>query len=172
MKFINKLNIIIFCTFILGIKISAQSISLYTFNNGGGYSNTSEWSIGESVSIAHFMNAGYVLNTGVLQPITGTLTGIEEFGPLVFGHQISMGPNPTFNILHVKAIFNEPGNISFQLIDSKSVTVLNQQPIIIYNRYEKDFVLEKLPSGIFYMKVYFKPINGKAKTGVYKIIKL
>mgnify|MGYP000103016337 CR=1 FL=1 len=35
-----------------------------------------------------------------------------------------------------------------------------------------DFVLEKLPSGIFYMKVYFKPTNGKAKTGVYKIIKL
>ena len=76
------------------------------------------------------------------------------------------------NILHVKAIFNEPGNISFQLIDSKSNLVLNQQPIIIYSSYEKDFDLEKLPSGIFYMKVFFKPTNGMVKIGVYKIIKL
>jgi hypothetical protein len=49
---------------------------------------------------------------------------------------------------------------------------LNQQPIVIYSSYEKDFDLEKLPSGIFYLKVFFKPTNGKAKIGVYKIIKL
>jgi hypothetical protein len=104
--------------------------------------------------------------------MTGILTGINDYGPVVFGDQITIGPNPTFNLIHVKAIFNEPGNISFQLIDSKSASVLNQQPTTIYKSYEKDFVLEKLPSGIFYMKVYFKPTNGKAKTGVYKIIKL
>jgi hypothetical protein len=76
------------------------------------------------------------------------------------------------NILHLKAIFNEPGNISFQLIDSKSNLILNHQPVVIYNNYEKDFVLEKLSSGVFYMKVYFKPTNGLVKIGVYKIIKL
>lgn len=172
MRFINKFNTIIVFISFLGTQLSAQSISLHTFNNGGGFNNTTEWSIGESVSIASFSSTGYILTTGVLQPITGTLTGIDEYGPLVFGHQITIGPNPTFNILHIKAIFNEPGSISFQLIDSKSVTVLNHQPIVIYNIYEKDFVLEKLPSGIFYMKVYFKPTNGKAKVGVYKIIKL
>jgi hypothetical protein len=159
-------------TFFIGTNVSAQSMTLYTFNNGGGFNNTIEWSIGESVSIANFKSNGFALNTGVLQPMTGILTGINDYGPVVFGDQITIGPNPTFNIIHVKAIFNEPGNISFQLIDSKSASVLNQQPITIYKSYEKDFVLEKLPSGIFYMKVYFKPTNGKAKTGVYKIIKL
>ena len=172
MKFINKLYIINVYIFFLATQISAQTISLYTFNNGGGFNNTSEWSIGESVSIAHFNNAGYILNTGVLQPITNLSTGINEYGPVVFGRQVTIGPNPTLNILHVKAMFNEPGNISFQLVDSKSANVLNQQPITIYKSYEKDFVLEKLPSGIFYMKVYFKPTNGMARTGVYKIIKL
>jgi hypothetical protein len=172
MKFINKLYIINVYILFLATQTSAQTISIYTFNNGGGFNNSSEWSIGESVSIAHFTNAGYSLNTGVLQPITNLSTGINEYGPIVFGHQVTIGPNPTSNILHVKAIFSEPGNISFQLIDSKSNLVLNQQPIVIYNSYEKDFVLEKLPSGIFYMKVYFKPINGKVKIGVYKIIKL
>ena len=172
MRSINMLNIMLLLTFFIGTKISAQSISLYTFNNGGGFSNTIEWSIGESVSITNFISNGFTLSTGVLQPISSTLTGINELGSSVFGDQITIGPNPTFNLIHVKAIFNEPGNISFQLVDSKSASVLNQQPITIYKSYEKDFFLEKLPSGIFYMKVYFKPTNGKAKTGVYKIIKL
>jgi len=172
MRFINMLNIMLLFTFFIGTKISAQSMTLYTFNNGGGFNNTIEWSIGESVSVANFISNGYTLNTGVLQPIFSTLTGLNELGSSVFGDQITIGPNPTFNLIHIKATFNEPGNISFQLVDSKSANVLNQQPITIYKSYEKDFVLEKLPSGIFYMKVYFKPTNGKAKTGVYKIIKL
>jgi hypothetical protein len=159
-------------TFFIGTNVSAQSMTLYTFNNGGGFNNTIEWSIGESVSIANFKSNGFALNTGVLQPTSSTLTGFNELGSSVFGDQITIGPNPTFNLIHIKAIFNEPGNISFQLVDSKSASVLNQQPTTIYKSYEKDFVLEKLPSGIFYMKVYFKPTNGKAKTGVYKIIKL
>lgn len=172
MRFINILNIMFLFTFFIGTKISAQSMTLYTFNNGGGFNNTSEWSIGESVSVANFIGNGFALNTGVLQPISSTLTGINELGSSVFGDQITIGPNPTYNLIHIKAIFNEPGNISFQLVDSKSASVFNQQPVTIYKSYEKDFFLEKLPSGIFYMKVYFKPTNGKAKIGVYKIIKL
>jgi hypothetical protein len=166
------LNIMLLFTFFIGSKISAQSMTLYTFNNGGGFNNTSEWSIGESVSIANFKSNGFTLNTGILQPTSSTLTGLNELGSSVFGDQITIGPNPTFNLIHIKAIFNEPGNISFQLVDSKSANVLIQQPITIYKSYEKDIFLEKLPSGVFYMKVYFKPTNGKAKTGVYKIIKL
>ena len=172
MRFIIMLNLMLLFTFFIASKTSAQSMTLYTFNNGGGFNNTSEWSIGESVSIANFTNNGYGLNTGVLQPIYSTLTGINELASSVFGDQITIGPNPTFNFIHVKAIFNEPGSISFQLVDSKSASVLIQQPITIYKSYEKDIFLEKLPSGVFYMKVYFKPTNGKARTGVYKIIKL
>ena len=172
MRFVNTLNIILLLTFFIASKTSAQSISLYTLNNGGGFNNIGEWSIGESVSVANFISNAYTLNTGVLQPTSSTLTGLNELGSSVFGDQITIGPNPTYNLIHIKVIFNEPGNISFQLVDSKSASVFNQQPVTIYKSYEKDFFLEKLPSGIFYMKVYFKPTNGKAKTGVYKIIKL
>ncbi len=172
MRFVNTLNIMFLLTFFIASKTSAQSISLYTLNNGGGFNTIGEWSIGESVSVANFISNGYTLNTGVLQPTSSTLTGLNELGSSVFGDQITIGPNPTFNLIHIKAIFNEPGNISFQLVDSKSASVFNQQPVTIYKSYEKDFFLEKLSSGIFYMKIYFKPTNGKAKTGVYKIIKL
>jgi len=172
MRFINKLSIIILATFLFPSTTNAQTLSPFTFNNGGGYSNTLDWSIGESVSIAHFTSFGYSLNTGVLQPTTPITTVIEEYGPAVFGNQIIMGPNPTSKLLHIKASFNEVGSISFQMFNSKSNNVLSYDGGTIFSKYEKDFVLEKLPSGIFYMKVYFKPTNGKAKTGVYKIIKL
>ena len=131
-----------------------------------------EWSIGESVSIANFIASGYSLNTGVLQPMTSIVTAINEYGPAVFGAQITIGPNPTNNLLHIKARFNELGNLSFQLIDAKSTIVFTQEAGAIFSSYDKDILMEDYPSGVFYMKIYFKPSNGTVKTGIYKIIKL
>lgn len=165
--------IFLFITFLLNFtEAKAQSISPYTFNNGGGYFSAMEWSIGESVSIANFLASGYSLNTGILQPMTSIVTAINEFGPAVFGTQITIGPNPTNNLLHIKARFNQAGSLSFQLIDAKSTIVFTQEAGTIFSSYEKEIFMENYPSGIFYMKVYFKPINGNAKTGIYKIIKL
>jgi hypothetical protein len=172
MRFINKLNIIILATILFPSTTNAQTLSPFTFNNGGGYSNTLDWSMGESVSIAHFTSFGYSLNTGVLQPTTSITTAIEEYGPVVFGDKIIMGPNPTSKLLRIKASFNEVGSISFQMFDSKSNNVLSYNGGNIFSTYDKDLYLENLPSGAYYMRVNFKPIIGKAKTGIYKIIKL
>ena len=153
-------------------KSYAQSISPYALNNGGGYSSTMEWSLGESVSIANFITSGYSLNTGVLQPMTSIVTAINEYGPSVFGTQITIGPNPTSNLLHIKARFNQVGSLSLQLIDAKSSIMFTQDAGTIFSSYDKDILMENYPSGVFYMKVYFKPSTGSAKTGIYKIIKL
>jgi hypothetical protein len=165
--------IFLFITFLSNFtEAKAQSISPYTLNNGGGYSSTMEWSIGESVSIANFLASGYSLNTGVLQPMTSIVTAINEFGPAVFGTQITIGPNPTNNLLHIKARFNQAGSLSFQLIDAKSSIVFTQEAGTIFSSFEKDIFMENYPSGVFYMKVFFKPSTGNTKTGIYKIIKL
>jgi hypothetical protein len=153
-------------------NLYSQSITPYTLSNGGGSSSTTEWSMGESVSIANFIASGYSLNTGVLQPMTSIVTAINEYGPAVFGTQITIGPNPTTNLLHIKARFNQAGNLTYQLIDAKSAIVFTQETGTIFSSYERYIVMENYPSGIFYMKVYFKPITGNAKTGIYKIIKL
>ena len=165
--------IFLFITFLSNFtEAKAQYITPYTFNNGGGYFSAMEWSIGESVSIANFLASGYSLNTGVLQPMTSIVTAINEYGPAVFGAQITIGPNPTSNLLHIKARFNQAGSLSFQLIDAKSTIVFTQEAGIIFSSYEKDILMENYPSGIFYMKVYFRPSVGNIKTGIYKIIKL
>ena len=152
--------------------VNGQAITPYTLNNGGGYSSSMEWSIGESVSIANFIASGYSLNTGGLQPMTSIVTAINEYGPSVFGSQITIGPNPTSNLLHIKARFNQVGTLSFQLIDAKSSIVFTQEAGTIFSSYDKDILMENYPSGVFYMKVYFKPSTGIIKTGIYKIIKL
>ena len=153
-------------------KLYSQTITPHALNNGGGYSSSMEWSLGESVSIAHFVASGYSLNTGALQPMTSIVTAINEYGPAVFGTQITIGPNPTTNLLHIKARFNQAGSLSFQLIDAKSAIVFTQEAGTIFSSYDKDILMENYPSGVFYMKVYFKPSNGNAKIGIYKIIKL
>jgi len=166
-----KLVLFVFNILILG-NVYGQSITPYALNNGGGYSSTMEWSIGESVSIANFITSGYSLNTGVLQPMTSIVTAINEYGPAVFGSQITIGPNPTINLLHIKARFNQAGKLSLQLLDSKSAQIFTQEVGTIFSAYEKDILMETYPSGVFYMRVYFKPVTGAAKTGIYKIIKL
>ena len=162
----------LFFLLLVAFKVRSQTMTPNTINNGGGYSSTMEWCMGESVSIANFLTSGYSLNTGVLQPNTSIVTAINEYGPAVFGNQITIGPNPTTNLLHIKARFNELGNLSFQLLDAKSAIVFTQEAGAIFSSYEKDILMENYPSGVFYMKVYFKPSNGIAKTGIYKIIKL
>jgi hypothetical protein len=162
--------ILIYC--LIFNLVNGQVISPNTLNNGGGYSSSMEWSIGESVSIANFIASGYSLNTGGLQPMTSIVTAINEYGTSVFGTQITIGPNPTSNLLHIKARFNQVGTLSFQLIDAKSTIVFTQEAGTIFSSYEKDVLMENYPSGVFYMKVFFKPSTGNTKTGIYKIIKL
>jgi hypothetical protein len=162
--------ILIYC--LIFNLVNGQVISPNTLNNGGGYSSSMEWSIGESVSIANFIASGYSLNTGGLQPMTSIVTAINEYGPSVFGSQITIGPNPTANLLHIKARFNQAGRLSFQLIDAKSTIVFTQEAGTIISSYEKDILMENYPSGVFYVKVFFKPSVGNTKTGIYKIIKL
>jgi hypothetical protein len=149
-----------------------QSITPQTFNNGGGSASSNEWSIGESVSIANFAAPNYFLNTGVLQPVTTVITAINEYGPTIYGSQITISPNPTTDLVHLKGQFNEMGKLSFQVFDSKSSVLLTHDVGTNASSYEKDIFMHNYPSGLFYIKVIFKPSNGIIKTGIFKIVKL
>ena len=165
-------SLLSFITITFPIIICAQSITPYTFNNGGGSASSIEWSIGESVSIANFTTPNYLLNTGLLQPLTNVVTSINDYGPVVFGNQITISPNPTTDLVHLKGQFNQMGRLSFQVIDSKSSILLTHEAGTNIISYEKDIFMHNYPSGIFYIKVFFKPTNGITKTGVFKIVKL
>ena len=152
--------------------LRAQSITPNTLNNGGGSAVGMDWNMGESVSIANFSTPNYFLNTGMLQPLTTVITAINVYGPAVYGNQITIGPNPTTNLVHFKGNFTQAGKLSIQVIDAKSSLILTHEAGTIISSYEKDIFMDSYPSGIFYIKVFFNPTKGLAKTGIYKIIKL
>jgi hypothetical protein len=104
--------------------------------------------------------------------MTSIVTAINEYGPAVYGNQITIGPNPTTNLVHFKGQFLQSGKLSIQVIDAKSSVISTHEAGTIISSYEKDIFMDSYPSGIFYIKVFFKPTKGLAKTGIYKIIKL
>ena len=164
---------IIFAFLILGYThLFAQSITPSVINNGGGWTANMEWSMGESVSIDHYMGPSILLNTGVLQPYSTVVTSINENGLTVFGNEIIVGPNPTINKLAIRARFRQLGNMSIQLLDSKSSNIQTYETIFGINSYDKEITMENYPAGLYYVRVVFKSIYGEFKTGIYKIIKL
>ena len=171
MKSVTQL-LTLLITFIFNTHIKAQRITPLTFNNGGGYSSTMEWSLGESVSIASFSSGTFKLNTGVLQPLSNAVTAISNFGPDIFADQVSIGPNPTSNHLYIKAKFLQPGKVTIQINDSRSAVVFTEELERSTGIYEKDIQLQGFASGNYYLRIYFKPILGTPNMGIYKIIKL
>lgn len=153
-------------------RLAAQSITPFTLNNGGGSSEFSDWSMGESVSIAHFSSQGYTLNTGVLQPLTSIITSLYEFGPAIFGNEILIGPNPSINRIHIKANFKQIGQLSIQLLDTKLSIVETHEGGRPGSKYEHVLSIVQYPAGILYLRVLFKSLNGLTKSGIFKIIKL
>lgn len=169
---ILRFNLLVLIYFTILSRTSAQSISPATFNNGGGFGGGIEWSIGESVSIGSFSANSILLTTGVLQPLSNVVTSINEYGPFVFGQQISIGPNPASNYIDFKANFSQIGHLSFQLLDAKSKVFIHKEQGSVFSTFQTRLQLEEYASGIYYIKVFFKPISGILQTGVYKIIKL
>ena len=152
--------------------VQSQHITPYTFNNGGGFTSTMEWSIGESVSIANFAAANYNLNTGLLQPQSNVITSVNELGSVVFGDQITVGPNPASSYLQIKTRFAQSGSLKIQLLNAQLGMVNTIDAGFITGIYDKTILLNQQPIGVYYLKVYYKPIAGPLKKGVYKIIKI
>ena len=158
---------------IINHNVLAQSITPSTINNGGGFSTTLEWSIGESSSIANFTSATHLLNTGVLQPITIGSNSGNNGNSSDLGIVVTIGPNPTNDLVHLKLKFKELGHLLLQLTDAKSALVFSKEVEITNNNsYENELTMEQYSAGVYFLRVYFKSTSGNTKTAIYKIVKI
>ena len=153
-------------------QLAGQSITPFALSNGGGSVPNMEWSMGESVSIANFSGPGFFLNTGVLQPLSSVVTSIFDNNTAAFSNELSIGPIPTMNMVHVRARFKQIGNMSLQVLDVKSNLLQNHESGGITSNFDMELSLDAYPAGIYYLRVYFKPIYGVIQSGIYKIIKI
>ncbi len=161
----------------LTIQLKCQSITPFTVNIAGftgqqnGYSLTV--STGETISITDFKTAnGVSLSSGFLQNNPPIVTGIEDVLSKIGSNEVLISPNPTSTFTNLISNFSSPGQIQYQVLDINSKILYRSQPLNGLNKLQTKIELSSNPSGTYYIQVFFKPSNGIAKTGIYKIIKL
>jgi len=170
-------GILLFLLLLSTSILSAQSITPFTINLAGftatqnGYSLTV--STGETISITNFKAPnGESLSSGFLQNNPPLVTGIEDLLSRIGDNEVSISPNPTSTITNLITNFAVPGQMQFQILDLKSNILFRSQAQSAINVKRTEVALSNYPAGVYYILVFFKPIIGNSKTGIYKIIKL
>jgi hypothetical protein len=168
---------IILILVIISSNVKAQSITPFTLNIGGfdgvqgGYSLTI--STGETISITDFKSPnGVGLSSGFLQNNPPLVTGIEELNTPFGPKEIKITPNPVQTKTQLLVDITGGGQLQYQILDIGSKLLYRSQAFTIYGYMQQPLDFSNYPTGQYYVQVVFKPITGKVKSGIYKIIKL
>jgi hypothetical protein len=167
----------LFLVLFISINTSAQSITPFTLNIGGfsasqgGYSLTI--STGETISITDFKAPnGVGLSSGFLQNNPPLVTGIDELNTPFGSNEIKITPNPVKDKTVLIADIQGAGQLQYQIFDIGSKLIYRSQAITIYGNMQNQIDFTKYATGQYYVQVVFKPLKGKARSGIYKIVKL
>lgn len=172
-----KKGILCFLFFVFVSTIHSQSIKPFTINIAGFTSNqistTLTVSIGETLSITNFKSAnGESLNSGFIQYNPPIIKVIDEQFTRIGENEVTITPNPTNSTSILATNFNIPGQFQYQILDVGSNLLFRSQPLngLMFNETILNF--SNNPPGIYYVMIFFKPISGISKKGIYKIVKL
>lgn len=155
----------------------AQNITPVTQNiagySGYGTSNfTLTFSVGELASIVNLIGPDKsTLSTGFLQSFTPIVTGLNELVYIKPG-AITVAPNPVINLMHLTARLLKPGQFEFNIVDASSNLIYQSISYTIYDQLNTVLDIQNYVSGVYYIRVLFKPNTGRPEYGIYKIIKL
>jgi hypothetical protein len=170
-------GIFCFLFFVFASNLSAQSITPFTVNIAGftvqnnGYALTI--SAGETISITNFTSPnGVSLNSGFLQNNPPIVTSINDVYAKIGTDEVIITPNPTKFKSNMYVNFKQNGSFQFQIIDVASKLLYRSASTIYLNNKVTNIDLTTYPSGVYYIQLLFKPIDGSIKSGIYKIVKL
>lgn len=157
-------------------QIAAQNISPVTQNIGGSIGSQANYSltysVGEMISIVNYVAQDKSsLNTGFLQSYTPLVTDINELIFIKPGNVI-ITPNPVVDIMHLNAKFLKPGQFEFNIIDASSNLKYKSIPYTINGYLNTELAMQNYSTGVYYVRVVFKPTYGHPEYGIYKLIKL
>lgn len=160
-------------------KLSAQSITSYTLNMGGGAAKAGyyqfEWSIGEGASVNTFSNNSTLMVTsGVLQPFTGLVAGNNVVSAAWAKDEIAVFPVPTHATLEIDLKLATTGKLSLQVFNASGNLLLTK--LIDYDQTNsiQKLDLSALPAGMYFLNVLLNASNDNRviRNGAFKIQKL
>lgn len=155
----------------------AQNITPVTQNIAGAIGTSTSnysitYSVGEMVSIVNYVGQDKSsLNAGFLQSFTPLVTGLTEL-VLIKPGIIMIAPNPVLDVLHLKANFLKSGQFEFNIVDASSNLKYQTVSYSVNDYININLNIINYVSGVYYVRVLFKPNNGKAEYGIYKFVKL
>lgn len=160
-------------------KLSAQSITSYTLNIGGGSAGSGyyrfEWSLGEGSSVNAFNNnSTLIVTSGILQPFTGTAPENNFITAAWAKDEIAVFPVPTHAILEIDLKLAATGKLTLQVFSVGGGQVLTK--VIDYNQINsiQKLDLSALPAGMYFMNVTLTASadNKVIRKSAFKIQKL
>jgi len=170
-------GLLVFLLLFIALHLDAQSITPFTVNVAGftvqnsGYTLTI--STGETISITNFTSPnGVSLNSGFLQNNPPIVTSINDVYSKIGTDEVIIIPNPTKFKSNMYINFKQSGTFQFQIIDVASKLLYRSSSTIYFNNKVTNIDLTTYTSGVYYIQLLFKPIDGSIKSGTYKIIKL
>jgi hypothetical protein len=170
-------SILAFLFLIFATSLEGQSITPFTVNIAGFTAQKSGYSItvstGEAISITNFISpTGTSLNSGFLQNNPPIVTFINDVYAKIGPDEVRITPNPTKSITNVFTSFKQKGSLQYQILDVASKPLYRSQSLSYLNSRQTIIELYPFPAGVYYIQIFFKPLNGALKSGIYKIIKL
>ncbi len=159
------------------LNLSAQSITPFTVNIAGFTAQKSGYfitvSTGEAISITNFVSlTGPSLNSGFLQNNPPIVTSINDVYVKIGADEVRITPNPTKSSTNLFTSFKQKGSLQYQILDVASKPLFRSQSVSYLNTRQTFIELYPYPAGVYYIQIFFKPLNGALKSGIYKIIKL
>jgi hypothetical protein len=160
-------------------KLSAQSITPYTLNIGGGVAGSGyylfEWSLGEGSSVNAFNNnSTLIVTSGILQPFTGVAPNDHFVTAAWAKDEIAVFPVPTHAILEIDLKLATSGKLTLQIFSAGGAQVLTK--VIDYNQVNsiQKLDLSALPAGMYFMNVTLTASTGDKviRKSAFKIQKL
>ena len=160
-------------------KLSAQSVTPYTLNIGGGTAGRGyylfEWSLGEGSSVNSFNNnSTLIVTSGILQPFTGLAPNNNLATAAWAKDEIAVFPVPTHTILEIDLKLAATGKLTLQLFSVGGGQVLTK--VIEYNQINsiQKLDLSALPAGTYFMNVTLTASNDNRiiRKSAFKIQKL
>ena len=151
------------------VSPSTQNISA-SLGNQTGFSLI--YSVGEMVSVVNYLGLDKSsLSTGFLQSFSPLVTGLNELISIQTGF-MTITPNPVITKMHLRALFSNIGQLEFKIVDASSNIIYQSNTFTIFNNLDTQLDMQGYASGVYYLRVWFKPNMGKMEYGVFKIIKL
>ncbi|MEO7046312.1 MAG: T9SS type A sorting domain-containing protein [Ferruginibacter sp.] len=160
-------------------KLSAQTITPFTLNIGGGTAASGyyqfDWSIGEGSSINAFSNnSTLIVSSGILQPFTGVAVGNNLITAAWAKGEIAVFPVPTNTILEIDIKLAVTGKLTLQIFSAGGSQVLTK----IIDYYQTNSIqkldLSALAAGSYFMNVTLNSStdNKVIRKSAFKIQKL